>query len=105
MSSFTESLKFAQPLYEAKSADMLEKQEVLIPLIKNVFPDWTGNFINKPIADSIEVMMRQGIHFIIVRFRNEDFLKPSQQRDDYFLSLLFEAKSKHESNPVVKVPS
>jgi hypothetical protein len=105
MSSFTESLKFAQPPYEAKSADMLEKQEILIPLIKNVFPDWRGDFISNPITNSIEVMMRKGIHFVTVRFSNKDFLKPSQERDDYFLSLLFEARSKHESNPVVKVQS
>ncbi len=56
-----------------------------------------------PVMDCIEVMMRKGVHLVTVRFSNKDFLKPSQQRDDYFISLLNAAKSRHDLNPIVKV--
>lgn len=105
MSSLSEFVKFAQLPIKPKSPDMIEKQEVLIPLIKKVFPDWTGKFINNPLLDSIEVMMRKGVYLVTVRFSNKDFLKPSQQRDDYFVSLLDAAKSKHDLNSVVKEQS
>ena len=96
MSSLTEPLKFAQLSRKPKSATMVEKQEILKPLIKSVFPNWRGNFIDNSLLNSTEVMMRKGDRFVHVVFKNGIFLTAPNERDASALALLQNAKQKYE---------
>jgi hypothetical protein len=83
---------------------MSEKEEILKPLARQVFPYWECSFIDNPLLDAVQLMMRQGDRYILVRFNNEDFLKGStQERDAYFLSLLFNAKSEHDNPKITEL--
>lgn len=96
MSSLIESVKFAQIPRKRKSAEMVEKQAILTPLINSIFPDWHGNFIDNPTMDLIEVMMRKGNRFMHIVFYNDHFLKPQEERDAYFIGLLQVVNQRHE---------
>jgi hypothetical protein len=84
---------------------MSEKEEILKPLARQVFPYWECSFIDNPLLDAVQLMMRQGDRYILVRFNNEDFLLKgsTQERDAYFLSLLFNAKSEHDNPKITEL--
>jgi len=96
VSSLIESVKFAQIPRKPQSAEMVEKQAILTPLINSIFPDWHGDFIDNPLMDSVEVMMRKGNRFMHIVFYNDHFLKPQKERDAYFICLLQVVNQSHE---------